>query len=409
MPVHQLDVKTAYLNAPIDCEVYIRPPEGFSEENIGGQQMVWKLNKSLYGLKQSGRNWNIVLTNFFKSNGFQQSVIDPCLFIKQKEIGMTFIAVWVDDIIVTASSNSLICSIKDLLKSRFKMTDLGLIKWFLGIEFDQSEDGISMCQSRYLKGVLDRFHMKDCKPRTTPSELKLDDYDRPAENSAGDVTKYREIVGSLIYAMMCSRPDLAFIVTKLSQNLANPSQGDWITTKHVLRYIQGSLDKKLMYTKSQHGLKIVGFSDSDWASSVDRRSTTGYYFSLNQHGPPISWKSKKQHTIALSSCEAEYMALTAATQEAIFLKMLSKDFGLVTTEPIQINGDNQGSLQLAKNPVINDRSKHIDIKHHYIREKCNDGTIDLTYVPTNENIADVMTKAVSKGKLNFFDSSLFGR
>ena len=265
-----------------------------------------------------------------------------------------------------------------------------------------------MCQSRYLKGVLERFDMKDCKPRTTPSELKLDDYDHPAENSADDVTKYREIVGSLIYAMMCSRPDLAFIVTKLSQNLANPAQGDWITTKHVLRYIKGTLEKKLMYTKSQHGLEIVGYSDSDWASAKDRRSTTGYCFSLNQQGPPISWKSKKQHTIALSTCEAEYMALTAATQEAIFLKMLSKDFGLITTEPIQIYGDDQGSLQLAKNPVVNDRSKHIDIKHHFIREKCNDGTINLTHVSTNENVADVMTKAVSRGKLNFFDSSLFG-
>ena len=407
MPVHQLDVKTAYLNAPIDCEVYIRPPEGFSEENIGGKLMVWKLNKSLYGLKQSGRNWNIVLTNFFKSNGLQQSKIDPCLFVDEENA--TLIAIWVDDIIITASSDSLICSIKDLLKNRFKMTDLGLIKWFLGIEFEQSDKGISMCQSRYLKGVLERFDMQDCKPRTTPSELKLEDYDRPADNSTADITKYREMVGSLIYAMTCSRPDLAYIVTKLSQSLANPSQGDWITVKHVLRYIKGSYDKKLTYTKSQHGLKIVGFSDSDWASSVDRRSTTGYYFSLTEHGPPISWKSKKQHTIALSSCEAEYMALTAATQEAIFLKMLSKDFGLVTKEPIRINGDNQGSLLLAKNPVINERSKHIDIKHHFIREKYDDGTIDLTYVPTNDNIADLMTKPMSKGKLNYFNSSLFGQ
>ena len=408
MSVHQLDVKTAYLNAPIDCEVYIRQPQGFAEEEDNGQ-LVWKLHKSLYELKQSGRNWNVVLTNFFKTNGFHQSEIDPCLFIKQNETDMTYIAVWVDDIIIAATSNSLMNDIKELLKSKFKMTDLGLIKWFLGIEFEQSDTGISMCQSHYLKGVLERFGMQDCKPRTTPCEQKLDDYESPAENSAADVTRYREMVGSLIYAMMCSRPDLAYIVTKLSQSLANPSQGDWITVKHVLRYIKGSLNKKLTYSKTTNGLKIVGFSDSDWASSTDRRSTTGYYFSLNQSGPPISWKSKKQHTIALSSCEAEYMALTAATQEAIFLKMVTKDFGLVNDEAIKLNGDNQGSLSLVKNPIINDRSKHIDIKHHFIREKYTNGVIDLEHVPTNSNVADLMTKPSSRGKLNTFNSLLFGQ
>ena len=246
MSVHQLDVKTAYLNAPIDCEVYIRQPEGFVEtkENT---VLVWKLHKSLYGLKQSGRNWNVVLTDFFRSNDFQQSEVDPCLFVKRDKTDMTYVAIWVDDIVITANSEELINNIKETLKKKFKMTDLGPISWFLGIEFEQTDDGISMCQSYYLKGVLERFEMMNCKPRTTPCEAKLNEYDCPAENTPSDVTRYRGIVGSLIYAMICTRPDLAFVVTKLSQNLANPTKGDWITVDHVLRYIKGSLDNELSH------------------------------------------------------------------------------------------------------------------------------------------------------------------
>ena len=161
--------------------------------------------------------------------------------------------------------------------------------------------------------------------------------------------------------------------------------------KHVLRYIKGTLNQKLSYQKSKNGLGIHGYSDADWGSSSDRKSTTGYYFSLNEEGPAISWKSKKQPTVALSTCEAEYMALTAATQEALFLNMIVKDFSLLTSSLVCIHGDNQGAIALVKNPVSHNRSKHIDIKYHFIREKYSNGLIDLKYVPTNDNIADLMT------------------
>ena len=209
--------------------------------------------------------------------------------------------------------------------------------------------------------------------------------------------------------MTCSRPDLAWIVTKLSQHLSNPTKADWMTIKHVLRYIKGTVDYKLTFRKSRSGLKLHGHSDSDWASTKeDRRSTTGYVFSLNDDGPLISWKSKKQHTVALSSCEAEYMALTHATQEAIFLSMLSNEFSSNSHQPIMIYGDNQGSLDMIKSPISNDRSKHIDIKHHFIREKYQEGTINVSYVPTDENVADLFTKPATKPKLTKFQKMLFG-
>ena len=271
-----------------------------------------------------------------------------------------------------------------------------------------------MNQSHYLKGVLQRFNMADCKPKITPCEVNLQVYDDHHQDSSSDKTqdtrRYREIVGSLVYAMTCSRPDLAWIVTKLSQHLNNPTEADWITIKHVLRYIKGSLNHKLVFKKSKDSLEAIGYSDSDWASSKEnRKSTTGFCFTLNSEGPMISWKSKKQQTVALSSCEAEYMALTAATQEAIFLSNLAEEFGIVTDSPTRIFGDNQGSIALVKNPVNHEKTKHIDIKHHFVREKFSQGIIDIMYIPTNDNIADLTTKPATKVKLTKFHQQLFGQ
>ena len=330
LTVHQMDVKTAYLNAPIDCEVYLTQPEGY-EEREDGVKLVWRLHKSLYGLKQSGRNWNFVLSEFFIQKDFKQSKVDVCLFTKQENEYMIMLVIWVDDIIIAASNQYILSSTKNELKKRFSMKDLGEISYFLGIQFKQQNDSIEMSQSYYLTHVLERFKMADCKPRSTPCEAKLEAYDAPSNEYPFEhnVKKYREIVGSLVYAMTCTRPDLAWIITKLSQHLENPTEVDWMTIKHVLRYIKGSLEHKLVYKKSKNGLKLIGHSDSDWASSKeDRKSTTGYCYTLNKEGPLITWKSKKQQTVALSSSEAEYMALSHSTQEAVFLSMLSVDMSM---------------------------------------------------------------------------------
>ena len=414
MMVHHLDVRTAYLNAPIDCEVYLSQPEGYAVSGDEGEKLVWKLRKSLYGLKQSGRNWNFVLSEFFQKHDFKKSEIDPCLFYKYDGESKVYIVIWVDDIVLSVSRQREMESTKNLLKNKFHMKDLGPISYFLGIQFNQDPTTftIDMCQEHYLKGVLARFNMADCRPKSTPCEVKLQAYENNdnEEDTEGDTRRYREIVGSLVYAMTCSRPDLSWIVTKLSSHLNNPTKADWMTVKHVLRYIKGTLNHKLVFRASKDGLKAIGFSDSDWASSKeDRKSTTGYCFLLNSEGPLISWKSKKQQTVALSSCEAEYMALTAATQEAIFISNLAEEFDIVADAPTPIFGDNQGSIALVKNPVSHEKSKHIDIKHHFVREKFNDGVIDVTYVPTKENVADLMTKAATKVSLDKFHRNLFGQ
>jgi hypothetical protein len=192
--------------------------------------------------------------------------------------------------------------------------------------------------------------------------------------------------------------------------LANPSDELCTTLKHVLRYIKGTLDYELCYSKCVDGLKLIGYSDASWGSSFDRKSVTGYCFSLNKDGPAISWKSKKQSTVALSSCEAEYMALAAADQECLFLTQLLCDVDHNThCEPVTIYDDNQGAIALAENPVHHQRSKHIDIKYHFIRDICMKGKINVVYLSTEEMVADIFTKPVSKVKLIKFKDLLFGK
>ena len=404
--VHQMDVKTAYLNAPIDCKIFLVQPEGYRVGD-GNKILVWKLNKSIYGLKQSGKNWNDLIHKFYINNGFIRSAADPCVYFKTGSGELIIIIIWVDDIVLAATSIECMNKAKELLKGKFKMKDLGQISNFLGIRFVQKEAGIlEMDQSKYLCNILEKFEMGQSKPRCTPCELNTSAFvsKKIPEQSP---RKYREIVGSLIYAMTCTRPDLCWIVTKLSQHLDNPDTADWVMVDHVLRYIKGTLDYKMYFVKSKVNLKLEGFSDSDWGSSIiDRRSTSGFYFSLNPDGPPISWKTRKQPTVALSSCEAEYIALAAAVQEAMFLFSLLKEF--ISQSSIVIQVDNQGAIALSKNPIVQNRSKHIDIRYHFIREKVKNGFISLEYVPSECNVADLMTKSYSKIKLQRFKGMLFG-
>ena len=390
--LHQMDVKTAYLNAPIDCEIYMDQAEGFEVPSGSGGRLVFKLNKSLYGLKQSGRNWNHVLNCFLLENGFVQSPVDNCVYTKHVGSGFLAMLVWVDDIIIAASNMLLMSEAKGMLKERFHMKDLGRLSYFLGIHFEQGDGFVKMNQKGYITKVLERFEMSNCKPRSTPSEQKLE-FDG---ETLVDPRRYREAVGSLVYAMTCTRPDICWVVTKLSQFLVAPMKGHWIALKHVLRYLKGTLDFELCYRKCDDGLTLIGYSDADWASSTDdRRSISGYCFSLNRAGPLISWKSRKQPTVALLSCEAEYIALAAAVQEGMYLTQMMKDIGEISG-PVLIFGDNQGTIALSKNPVNQRRSKHIDVRYHFIRSAQNAGKIIIKYCPTADMVANVMTKPCYK-------------
>jgi hypothetical protein len=400
--VHQMDVKTAYLNAPIDHEIYIEQPEGFEVKSKENLQIVCKLNKSLYGLKQSGRNWHNLLHDYLVDQKFVQSLSDSCVYTRFNENSKVIIITWVDDMIIAASDKQVLCEIKDSLSQRFKMKDLGKLEWFLGMMFKCEKGFIEIDQRKYIEKVLTKFKIDDCQPKSTPCDPDVTGIKEGDSTELADPKLYREIVGSLIYIMTGTRPDLCYSVTRLSQSMSKPTKADLNTAKHTLRYIKGTVDYSLKFRKLDCKLELVGFCDSDWGGSEDRRSITGYAFQLSETGPLISWKSKKQQTVALSTCEAEYVALAVATQEAIFLRQLYADMsGLDKTEMVvTLNADNQGAIALAKNPVHHQRSKHIDIKYHFVRQAVQNEIVKLSYVPTDCNLADVFTKPVSRAKLD---------
>lgn len=402
--IHQMDVKTAYLHAPIDCELYIEQPEGFEQHSDTDEKLVCKLNKSLYGLKQSGRNWNQMLSDYLYENGFMQNPADHCVYTKQTGKERAILIMWVDDLIIAATNDDLLSDVKNTLSAKFKMKDLRKIKHFLGIDFEQSRGVVKMSQSKYIFKVLERFGMIECKSRSTPCEQKLDHH---SEADPVDAKMYREVVGSLIYIMTCTRPDLSWIVSKLSQHLSEPNEKHWLTAKHVMRYLKGTMDYKLCYRKCETNLKLTAYSDSDWAADLsDRRSTTGFCVSLTDSGPPISWKSKKQVTVALSTCEAEYMALAATTQESLYLiQLMSGMENECQLTPVTTFVENQGAIALSKDPVSR---QHIDIRYHFVRSALNDRKIIIKYCPTESMVADIMTKPMTKFKMEKFVRYLFG-
>ena len=399
-----MDVKTAYLNADIDYEIYMKQPEGFNVQSDDNKQLVCKLNKSLYGLKQSGNLWNNLLHDFLIQMAFKQSMVDHCVYTKFKDKNKVIIIIFVDDIIIAANNDFVMKDIKAMLCNKFRMKDLNVLNYFLGIEFECHDDSISMNQTNYFNKILEKFNMSDCKTKSGPCELSLntDMINVNSESLSNESHRvYRGIVGSLIYAMIGTRPDLCFIVAKLSQYLSSPTEYHLKLAKQVLRYIKGTLNYKLIFKKSNE-LELMGYCDSDYGGSDDRCSISGYCFQLNKNGPLISWKSKKQNNVALSSCEAEYIALTSAIQEANFLRQLFADMQGSDKKQLMINVDNQAAISLAKNPVYHQRSKHIDIKYHYIRSEVKNNKVLLKYVPSELNLADIFTKPVSSSKLNKF-------
>ena len=361
-----------------------------------------KLHKSLYGLKQSGRNWHQTLHDYLMKLGFNKSTADPCILFKRDGNDVKILLVWVDDIIVATSTINLMSVIKSKLSSKFSMKDLGSLS-FLGIKFVQTDGGITMSQEHYLENVLKSFGMDNCKPRSTSCEQNLKSCEEPnVENK--DISEYRRMVGTLIYSMTCTRPELAFTVTKLSHHLSCPTSTDWAMLKHVFRYIKQTVAYKLTFTKSTN-LRINAFCDADWASSLqDRHSISGYVISLSESGPPISWKPKKQSSVALSTCEAEYMALSIACQETVNLTRLLNELLPSKLQPAIIKNDNQGALALVKNPVKHIKSKHTDIRYHFVRECFNDNKITLDYVQSDKNVADILTKPPKRHFLHNSDN-----
>uniref|UniRef100_A0A2A4JA71 Integrase catalytic domain-containing protein n=1 Tax=Heliothis virescens TaxID=7102 RepID=A0A2A4JA71_HELVI len=391
LDIDQMDAITAFLQGDLENEIYMTQPELYEEGT-----KVCLLQKSIYGLKQASRQWNLKLDGVLQKIGLTRSKIDPCIYYCIKQSTMIFVAVWVDDLIIFTNSNKLKSDIKEKLKKEFYMKDLGEAKQFIGINISRNrkEGKIMLDQRNYITEILDRFSMTESKPMKTPIEVNAK-FEK-GENEDNENIPYRQAIGCLLYLAQATRPDIGFSVNKLSTYVSNPGRQHWIGVKRVMRYIQGTKDYKLTFMKDDSN-EIKGYCDSDWASSPeDRRSCTGYIF-LFQNGA-IAWNSCKQPTVALSTAEAEYMAMAAAAQEALWLRQLQIEFGLKEDCPLPIYCDNQSAIRLAMNDCYKPRTKHIDIRYHFLRDNVNSKFINFMYSKGSEMVADILTKGTTYEK-----------
>ncbi len=406
--LEQLDVKTAFLHGELDEDIYMDQPEGFVIP--GKEDFVCKLKKSLYGLKQSPRQWYKRFDSFMLSNGFKRSNYDSCVYLKTVNGSAIYLLLYVDDMLIAAKDKSEIAKLKSQLSNEFEMKDLGAAKKILGMEIirDRKAGKLYLSQQGYIEKVLRRFNMHDAKPVSTPLAAHFKLSSALCPESEYDIeymsrVPYSSAVGSLMYAMVCSRPDLSHALSVVSRFMANPGKEHWKAVQWIFRYLRGSSNACLQFGKSGDGL--VGYVDSDYAGDLDkRRSLTGYVFTVG--GCAVSWKACLQATVALSTTEAEYMAISEACKEAVWLRGLYTEL-CGDNSCINIFCDSQSAICLTKDQMFHERTKHIDVRYHYIRDVIAQGDIKICKISTHDNPADMMTKPVPATKFELC-SSLVG-
>ncbi len=357
----QMDVKNAFLHGELDRLIYMNQPMGFQSQNH--PEFVCKLQKALYGLKQAPRAWYRKIDEFLTYSGYSVTPADSSLFVKANGGKLAIVLVYVDDLI--KANEDEILRIRENLSVRFQMKELGQVEHFLGLEVDRTPEGIFLHQKKYSTDLLKKFGMSDCKPVSTPMEPNV----KMCANEGRvleDATMYRKLVGSLINLTL-TRPDISYVVGVVSRYMQNPKKPHLEAVRRILRYVKNTLDHGIMYKKGGD-VKLVGYCDADYAGDHDtRRSTTGYLFMLGYGA--VSWCSKRQPTVSLSTTEAEYRAAAMAAQESTWLKQLLENLHQRTEYVIPLYCDNLSAIRLAENPVFHARTKHVEVHYHFIREK----------------------------------------
>ena len=388
-PLQQFDVKNAFLHGNLDEEVYMDIPPGYASALQPG--VVCKLNKALYGLKQSPRAWFGRFRTAMRKYGFRQSNSDHTLFLKRRMGKLTALIIYVDDMIVTGDDKEEISRLKDYLATEFEMKDLGGLKYFLGIEVARSKQGIFLSQRKYVLDLLAETGMLDCKPADTPivqnHHLAVHPDQVPTNRD-----RYQRLVGRLIY-LSHTRPDIAYAVSVVSQFMHSPSEAHMGAVERILRYLKSSPGRGIMFSKNDH-CRIEGYTDADWAGNVtDRRSTSGYFTFVG--GNLVTWRSKKQKVVALSSAEAEYRGMAKGVCELLWLQRLLGELGYPSNSASNLFCDNKAAIDISHNPIQHDRTKHVEVDRHFIKEKLDENIIQFPFVKSEDQLADILTKAVA--------------
>lgn len=400
LEIHQMDVKTAFLNGDISEDIYMRQPEGF--EVAGQEHLVCKLNKSLYGLKQAGRAWYLKIDSALIALSFHRLQSDNCIYVRRTSPDvLTIIALYVDDLLILSNSLDSLATVKRHLSSQFDMKDLGEASFILGIQIerDRPQRLLAISQTEYVRQLVAKFGLENSRRDSrTPMTAGLALTKNNSLSTAVRTADYQAAIGSIMYAMLGTRPDIAYAISRLAQYCVSPSQQHWDSVKKVVRYLASTEAYKIVYDGAHDRTaqpQLIGFCDADYANNTDdRRSITGFAFLIA--GGAVSWQSKRQTSVATSTVEAEYMASASAAREAMSFRSLLSEIGLaIHRAPTIIWSDNQGAIALSKNPEHHARVKHIDIRHHYVRERAEHADLVLKYVNTENMVADVLTKALA--------------
>ncbi|KAI3746473.1 hypothetical protein L6452_08907 [Arctium lappa] len=394
--VYQMDVKSAFLYGSIEEEVYVCQPPGF--ENPSYPDRVYKLKKALYGLHQAPRAWYDTLSSYLLENGFERGVIDKTLFIKRKKKDILLVQIYVDDIIFGSTRDNMCKEFEELMHQRFKMSSMGELTFFLGLQVQQKSDGIFICQSKYVQDILTKFGFSDSKPASTPMETHKQ-ITADLEGEDMDVHHYRSMIGSLMY-LTASRPDIMFPVCVCARFQVRPKQSHYQAVKRIFRYLKGQPRLGLWYPHDS-SFDLLAYSDSDLGgANLDRKSTSGGCQFLGAR--LVSWQCKKQTTVSTSTTEAEYIAAASCYSQVLWIQNQMLDYGVTFLHtPIFI--DNSSAISIVNNPVKHSKTKHIEIRYHFIRD-CNEKKlIQVVKVHTDNQFADLFTKAFDVGRFTFLD------
>jgi hypothetical protein len=396
MHVHTMDVSSAFLNGDLDEEIYMAQPEGFAAP--GQEHLVCRLKKSLYGLKQSPRQWYHKLHTTFTELGFSRCASDHCVWVWAKDGIKVIVPAYVDDLTLACKHQPTLNRIKEELKKRYKMHDLGPIKYILGIEVirDRANRSMLLSQRKHISDVLERFQMTDARPVSTPLAksmplTKEDCPQTPEEVEYMRSVPYLSAVGSLMYLAVGTRPDIAYAVGALSRFNANPGRAHWKQVQHVFKYLAGTRDLMLCYGPGQDGTSLQIYSDADYAGDVDSaRSTSGYSTFVGKC--LVNWSSKRQPVVAKSTTEAEYIAANDAGSDGVWFRNFMSELGYPPSDATTLWLDNQSAIRVGKNPEHHSRMRHLLPKYHWLREQVEDKVFSLEYVPTTAMRADILTK-----------------
>lgn len=397
LAVKHYDIKNAFLNGNLEEDIYMQVPQGYE----GCEDKVCKLRKGLYGLKQAAKGWNQRLNDVLTGLDFIQSKIDTCLYTHKSAEQVTYLIVYVDDILIASNNSVFVSHVELVLNAEFKVTDLGEVSYYLGMKVERDDAGFfSINQSAYIKRLLHSFNLQDCKVSKLPLDSGYEKFKNEGRCLENNVF-YQRLIGALMYISVCTRPDITASIAILSRKIKEPLQTDWIEAKRTLRYLKGTINYKLkLGNLNEQNDELLGYADADWAQDItDRKSHSGYVFKL--HGGTISWACRKQACVSLSSTEAEYVALAEASQEAVWLKNLLEDFGYIHDRAILMYEDNQSCLKLISKHKYSKRTKHMDVKLHYIRDLKEKSVLRYEYCDTEHMVADMFTKPLKAVRLMF--------